>query len=106
MVFPMAKVAVFCDGDFWHGRNWKKLKPLLKRRANSVYWVAKIAANRRRDTEITRTLMSSGWCVVRVWESDVRADASRAAARIAQLLARRAPGRRSAQVRAKRTLLE
>jgi DNA mismatch endonuclease (patch repair protein) len=90
LVFRSARVAVFCDGDFWHGRHWSKLKPLLRRRANADYWVAKIAANRRRDAIITRTLTESGWQVLRFWEGDVRRNASLVAARIQHELRRRA----------------
>jgi DNA mismatch endonuclease (patch repair protein) len=91
VVFQKAKVAVFCDGDFWHGRNWRTLKPLLERRANAAYWVAKIAANRRRDAQITRALQGEGWCVVRCWEGDIRDDPERVARQIARELGRRTP---------------
>ena len=93
IVFPTARVAVFCDGDFWHGRNWRKQKPLLQRRANSTYWVAKITANRRRDREVTRFLTQEGWCVLRLWEGDVRTNALRAAGKIALLVEKKAETR-------------
>src|SRR5437667_9572629 len=41
IVFSQAKVAVFCDGDFWHGRNWRTVKKKLSRGWNSGYWQAK-----------------------------------------------------------------
>jgi DNA mismatch endonuclease Vsr len=46
LVFRTAKIVVFCDGDFWHGRDWVKLKRKLLRRHNANYWIAKIASNR------------------------------------------------------------
>src|SRR5262245_56757014 len=49
LVFRRARVVVFCDGDFWHGRHWKKLRADLQRRHNAAYWIAKIARNRERD---------------------------------------------------------
>src|SRR6267378_5587118 len=49
VVFRDARVAVFCDGDFWHGRNWTDLKVKLRKGANGPYWHAKIASNIRRD---------------------------------------------------------
>src|SRR5258708_39840100 len=42
VVFFRARVAVFCDGDFWHGNNWKRLRVQLKKRHNAHYWIAKI----------------------------------------------------------------
>ena len=45
IVFARAKVVVFCDGDFWHGRDWPRLKARLKKRHKAAYWVAKIARN-------------------------------------------------------------
>lgn len=88
LVFSSAKLAVFCDGDFWHGRNWRKLKLLLQRRANAEYWVEKIAANRRRDTRVTRELEQAGWRVLRFWESEIRCDPQLATCLIKDELAR------------------
>jgi len=74
IVFPREKLAVFCDGDFWHGRHWLQLRRALLRRANAAYWVAKIGANRARDVRIGRALRREGWAVIRVWETDIRQD--------------------------------
>jgi len=82
LVFRSAKVAVFCDGDFWHGRGWRALKAKLERRANAGYWVAKIAANRARDAKTQRALTAAGWTVMRFWEADICADADAAAAAV------------------------
>jgi DNA mismatch endonuclease (patch repair protein) len=82
VVFVTARVAVFCDGDFWHGRNWPELRSKLLRRHNAEYWVAKITRNRERDREQTATLTSSGWLVLRLWETDVMCDT----AAVAQLV--------------------
>lgn len=65
------QVAIFCDGDFWHGRHWSSLRIELARRANGEYWAAKIAQNRRRDRAVTRALRTLGWDVIRVWETDI-----------------------------------
>lgn len=74
IVFSRARLAVFCDGDFWHGRKWKSLRRKLTRGTNAAYWCAKISSNMRRDKKTTRLLSKSGWQVVRVWESDIRKD--------------------------------
>jgi DNA mismatch endonuclease (patch repair protein) len=68
------RVAVFCDGDFWHGRSWQQRKAKLASGWNADYWVAKIGRNRQRDRIVNRQLSGLGWAVVRVWESDVRRD--------------------------------
>lgn len=34
--FVREKVAVFCDSEFWHGKNWKKEKQRIK--TNKKYW--------------------------------------------------------------------
>ena len=73
LVFSRKRLIVFCDGDFWHGRNWPLLRRALQRRANSTYWTAKILANRNRDRRQNRALRHQGWDVVRVWETDVLA---------------------------------
>lgn len=72
IVFPVARVAVFCDGDFWHGRNWNTLKRKLSKGTNASYWCEKIATNIRRDKRNTRLLKESEWHVVRLWETDIR----------------------------------
>jgi len=86
-VFSKERVLVFCDGDFWHGRNWTRLRLLLARRANAAYWIPKIRANRRRDTQTQRALERDGWRVVRVWEGDVRKNALRAATQVQLVVA-------------------
>jgi DNA (cytosine-5)-methyltransferase 1 len=77
VVVRSPKVAVFIDGDFWHGAQWRnrKLTALddqFRRTKNRKYWLTKIRRNVERDCERTSTLLSSGWNVLRFWESDVR----------------------------------
>lgn len=78
LIFPPYKVAVFCDGDFWHGRDWSQLRKKLMKRANCSYWIAKILANRRRDRSVNHLLTKMGWHVVRIWETDILSDVDRA----------------------------
>ena len=70
-VFQRKKVAVFCDGDFWHGRNWGARRKKLLIGHNADYWVPKIEYNRRRDRQNTRLLKRAGWKVIRLWELDI-----------------------------------
>lgn len=81
-VMQSARVAVFCDGDFWHGRNLKKRLAALESGHNSSYWVAKIAGNVRRDRLNNRRLRAMGWTPLRVWESEIRADPDAAALKL------------------------
>jgi DNA mismatch endonuclease, patch repair protein len=83
-VFQREKVAVFCDGDFWHGRNWPQRRAKLHAGSNADYWVAKIDYNRRRDRQNRRLLNEAGWTVIRLWESDILSDPTAAAARVAR----------------------
>ncbi|HEY6321583.1 MAG TPA: very short patch repair endonuclease [Thermoanaerobaculia bacterium] len=73
IVFPRARLVVFCDGDFWHGKDWSSRRRKLARGVNASYWVGKIEANRARDRRQTAQLEDSGWTVLRVWESAIQA---------------------------------
>lgn len=87
VVFPGARLAVFCDGDFWHGRNWEARQAKLTRGHNAEYWLAKIGRNMQRDAEVTAALREAGWLVLRVWESDVKRDVGAVVAAIRASLA-------------------
>lgn len=63
-VFPKARVAVFVDGCFFHSCPRHATKP----KTNAAFWETKLARNKARDREVTRTLKKAGWLVVRVWE--------------------------------------
>jgi DNA mismatch endonuclease (patch repair protein) len=82
IVFRAARVIVFCDGDFWHGRNWEERKRKLEVGHNAPYWLAKIERNMERDRARTALLESEGWTVLRFWETDVLRDPRSAADRI------------------------
>lgn len=85
IVIRRLKVAVFVDGDFWHGNRWR-LRGLARLEddiaSNHEYWVPKITRNIARDREVTARLRSEGWVVVRIWESDVHRDIAEAADRV------------------------
>ena len=66
IVFRPTKVAVFIDGCFWHGCPEHGSKP----KTNRDYWLPKLRANKRRDTEIDLALRKAGWLVIRVWEHE------------------------------------
>jgi len=90
-VFTRAKIAVFCDGDYWHGHNWalRGLKDLDEELARySEFWANKIKRNIQRDKEVNRLLDKLGWTVLRIWESDIKSDVVGCSIRIAQINAR------------------
>jgi DNA mismatch endonuclease (patch repair protein) len=74
IVIGKAKVAIFCDGDFWHGRNLKARLRKLGTGHNASYWVSKIQSNVKRDRKYKKSLQRDGWLVFRVWESDIERD--------------------------------
>ena len=69
VVFAKAKVAVFVDGDFWHGFRF----PLWKNDLTE-FWREKIAGNRTRDQRNFRRLRAMGWRVIRLWQHQVEDD--------------------------------
>jgi DNA mismatch endonuclease, patch repair protein len=79
-VFSRARVAVFVDGDFWHGRNLADRLARLEAGHNAPYWVAKITTNVARDRRNEEALIAVGWLVLRFWETDVARDAAAIAA--------------------------
>jgi DNA mismatch endonuclease (patch repair protein) len=89
IVFASARVAVFCDGDFWHGRDLEKRLAKLARGHNAPYWSAKIRTNVARDRRRDDVLERDGWLVLRFWESDIVRDAPGFAARVAAAVAER-----------------
>jgi DNA mismatch endonuclease (patch repair protein) len=74
IVFVRKKIAIFCDGDFWHGKDWSTRKKKLRRGHNSEYWIGKIGRNMRRDIQNQTELENLGWRVLRYWESDILTD--------------------------------
>ncbi len=64
------KLAIFIDGDFWHGRDFDPDHNRFHR--NRDFWIAKIQRNIERDRRVTATLESRGWKVLRFWESELK----------------------------------
>jgi DNA mismatch endonuclease (patch repair protein) len=80
-VFRERKVAVFVDGDFWHGRNFGQWRHKLAEK-----WELKIASNRRRDRVNDRLLKGLGWRVVRIWEHQIESGLARSAGRVLRVV--------------------
>lgn len=80
-VFREQKVALFVDGDFWHGWRFPSWRTKL-----SEEWKVKIEANRRRDCRNYRRLRRMGWKVVRLWEHQVKSDIQACVNRVTRTL--------------------
>ena len=91
IAFIKERVAIFCDGDFWHGRNLSERVKKLAKGHNADYWVAKVTRNVERDRSRTAELESQGWTVLRFWESDIVRDVSEVADQICSVLQQRKP---------------
>ena len=66
------KIAIFCDGDFWHGYDWEEQSKRIK--SNRSYWIPKIERNMEKDIEVNHVLSYLGYKVIRVWEHEIRKD--------------------------------
>lgn len=66
------KLVIFCDGEFFHGKDWEVLKPRLEKGKNSEFWISKISRNRERDDEVNKKLLFMGWTVIRFWGDDIK----------------------------------
>lgn len=53
IVLTQYKIVIFCDGEFFHGKDWAVLKPRLEKGNNGEFWISKISRNMKRDNEIT-----------------------------------------------------
>lgn len=80
IVFRRLKIAVFCDSEFWHGKNWKTRKLDIKSRQD--FWIPKIESNMRRDRQVNRLLKKDGWIVLRFWGKDILKHTDRCVAKI------------------------
>ena len=71
IVLTKYMLAIFCDSEFWHGKDWEVLKPKLQKGTNPGFWVNKIERNQNRDMEVNQKLCAMGWTVVRFWGKEI-----------------------------------
>ena len=83
VAFTRWRVAVFVDGEFWHGH-----PAVFQFGTKGPYWDAKIARNQARDVASNRALSDAGWSVVRFWSRDISRNAPAAVATVSRALAR------------------
>jgi len=82
IALPRKKIAVFIDGDFWHGYRFSKNKKRLPRK----YWRSKIEGNITRDKKNRAKLRREGWKVLRIWEHEVIKNHDKAFNKIVMIL--------------------
>lgn len=66
------KLAVFIDGEFWHGFNWIERKETIQ--SNRGFWIPKIERNMQRDKEVNQQLIELGYTVFRFWAKDIKTE--------------------------------
>ena len=72
VVLKRYKIAIFCDGEFFHGKDWEKLREKLKNSNNGDFWINKIGKNIERDNEVNQILSEMGYIVLRFWGEDIK----------------------------------
>lgn len=82
IALPKKKIAIFIDGDFWHGYQFSKLKKRLPKK----YWLAKIERNIKRDRINKIELSKNGWLILRVWEHEIKLKPSETIERIVKMM--------------------
>lgn len=70
IVIKKYKLAIFVDGEFWHGHQWDKTSGRIH--SNRDFWIPKIERNMQRDRENNAALIARGYTVFRFWGKDVR----------------------------------
>lgn len=78
------RIAIFIDGEFWHGFDWQNRKARLQR--NKEYWIEKIEENIARDRRNDIKLLDMGWTPIHFWEKEVKKDVDGCAADIISLI--------------------
>lgn len=71
ILFCSNNIAIFCDSEFFHGKDWEVLKSRLEKGHNPDYWIKKIERNRNRDMENDKKLLFMGWTVIHFWGKDI-----------------------------------
>lgn len=68
--FRKYKIAIFCDSEYFHGKNWETAKHRIK--TNTEFWQKKIEGNIERDKKVNETLLKNNWKVIRFWGQEIR----------------------------------
>ena len=72
IVLTKYKIAIFCDGEFFHGKEWEVLEGRLRSGKNPEFWIGKIKSNMERDDMVNKHLDFLGWTVIRFWGEEIK----------------------------------
>lgn len=81
IAFPGYKIAIFCDGDFWHGKQFAR-----EGKKYNDFWFEKISQNIKRDRLVTRSLEKKNWKVIRFWKEEIKKEQENCLAIILQAI--------------------
>ncbi|MGR3219729.1 MAG: very short patch repair endonuclease, partial [Candidatus Anammoxibacter sp.] len=84
LTFKSQKIAIFCDSEFWHGKNWTIRKH--EHKTNVEFWHSKIERNIERDKEVNVHLLKDGWQVIRFWGKEIDNDLQICVTKIEELI--------------------
>lgn len=85
IALPRKKKAIFIDGDFWHGYKFK----IQQHRLPKKYWLKKIENSIIRDKKVNRELRSMGWCVIGIWEHEIKLKLEKTIENIIKMIAQK-----------------
>ena len=71
IVLTKYRIAIFCDSEFFHGKDWEVLRPRLEKGDNAEYWIKKLKRNIERDDFVNKRLLFEGWTIIRFWGKDI-----------------------------------
>ena len=74
IVITKHKIAIFCDSEFFHGKDWETQKSKIEAGANADYWIKKITRNMERDKKHDEELDHLGWIVIHFWSKEIEKD--------------------------------
>lgn len=83
-VITKYKIVIFCDSEFFHGKDWEIQKERIK--TNREFWIKKIEGNIERDNLVNETLKREGWTVVRFWGEQIKKDIDRCVNKVSLLI--------------------
>ena len=86
IVLTKYKLAIFCDSEFFHGKDWDDLQEQLDRGNNADFWKKKISQNKIRDEEINKQLSFMGWTVIRFWGKEIKKDVEQCVKAIEEII--------------------
>ena len=70
IVIKKYRLAIFVDGEFWHGKDWAMKKDQIK--SNRAFWIPKIERNMQKDQIANEQLRDMGYTVFTFWSNEIK----------------------------------